>query len=97
MEKDNLDNFDIDAFLAELQQDLAEDAEPAQREPKIQESAMQEDVQKPTQPEMIVAEESVEKSAKKSGLKKFLVFLGKFSLVLVETVLLLVVALYGVM
>ena len=97
MEKDNLDNFDIDAFLAELQQDLAEDAEPAQREPKIQESAMQEDVQKPTQPKMIVAEESVEKSAKKSGFKKFLVFLGKFSLVLVETVLLLVVALYGVM
>lgn len=86
MEKDN---FDIDSFLAELQQDLAENTEPALQEEEIREQLQPEKEEN--------FERIVEKPTKKGGLKKFLVFLGKLALILVETVLLLVVALYGVM
>ena len=86
MEKDN---FDIDSFLAELQQDLAENTEPALQEEEIREQLQPEKEEN--------FERIVEKPTKKGGLKKFLVFLGKLALILVETVLLLAVALYGVM
>lgn len=86
MEKDN---FDIDSFLAELQQDLAENTEPAPQEEEIREQPQPEKEEK--------FERIVEKPTKKGSLRKFLVFLGKLALILVETVLLLAVALYGVM
>ena len=86
MEKDN---FDIDSFLEELKKDLEDAAE--ERQPKEQalpRMTAQPVKTKPAAPATY---------SRKSGPKKFLTFLGKFALILVETVLLLAVALYGVM
>ena len=86
MEKDN---FDIDSFLEELKKDLEDAAE--ERQPKEQalpRKTAQPVKTKPAAPATY---------SRKSGPKKFLAFLGKFALILVETVLLLAVALYGVM
>ena len=86
MEKDN---FDIDSFLEELKKDLEDAAE--ERQPKEQalpRTTAQPVKTKPAAPATY---------SRKSGPKKFLAFLGKFALILVETVLLLAVALYGVM
>lgn len=96
------DNFDIDAFLSELEQDLAEPVETA----KATEVVMPEDDTVPDRPKKAKKKSNEEKEQrqtqnerknKKAGAKGFLVFLGKFFLFLVETVLLLVFALYGVM
>ena len=86
------ENFDIDAFLTELKEDLAEPEKPARQEGKKitpPQKAMPEPPRK--------AAKSEKEPKKASGGKKFLAFLGKFSLILLETVLLVVVALYGVM
>ena len=86
MEKDN---FDIDSFLEELKKDLEDAAEEWQpKEQALPRTTAQPVKTKPAAPATY---------SRKSGPKKFLAFLGKFALILVETVLLLAVALYGVM
>ena len=84
------DSFDIDAFLAELEQDLAE-------YPEQEKSAEIPQTETPVKNAKKLQQVEVKAEKKKSGGKKFLAFLGKFALILLETVLLLAVALYGVM
>lgn len=81
MEKESLD---IDAFLSELKADLEEPKEEQALPEASPSPRKRRDAQKPVK-------------KKPSGGRRFLAFLGKLSLILIETVLLVAVALYGVM
>ena len=98
------DNFDLDALLAEVGEYINE--EPEQESPRQEEVAVELEV-----PEDLPVREKKQKKVKKniqqdreeeppkkrSGFRTFLRVLGKTLAVLLETVLLLAVALYGVM
>lgn len=82
--------FDIDAFLAELKDDLSEIEETPEQ---MEEMILNQEASEPSMPR----EPETNGREKVSFGNKALAFLGKFSLILIETVLLLVVTLYGVM
>ena len=82
--------FDIDAFLEEMKDTLTQTE---QLPDKMEEIIL---TQEQPEPSVLQEPEKNEKEKKPFG-KKVLSFLGKLALILVETILLLAVALYGVM
>ena len=97
------DNFDLDALLAEVGEYINEEPEQElpQQEEVVEEAAVLEKAPeqgKKKKVKNIQVDESKEEQPKKhSGFLTFLRVLGKTLCVLLETVLLLAVALYGVM
>ena len=85
---------DIDQLLADARELLGEAPAPAVKRaaPKAVPAS-----QKPEQPRKKSGNKKKKKKKKGSGLRRFFSGLGKFLLVLLQTALLLVVALYGVM
>ena len=92
------DIFDIDELLKDIESEARSgaDAEPEQASEPAVEPAPKETPVKHA-PDKKKSKKKKKKKKKKSGFRKFLSFLGKFLLVLVETALLVVLALYGVM
>lgn len=98
------DIFDIDELLKEIEREArndsaAEPEAPVKETPRAVPAAKREKIEKPAadKPKAKKKKKTAPKKKKKSGFRKFLSFMGKLLLVLVETVLLLVIALYGVM
>lgn len=95
------EDYNIDELLADVEkligeepaQPVAEPEVPAVEEPKVYSDAPEKDAS----PKTSKKKKSKKKKKKKSKLRRFFTGLGKFLLVLLETVLLLVVLLYGVM